>query len=94
MLSSIKADELWDRESEPFVGPVSFGRDDERISFDQAIEACERLVATTLAAFDVVAVLTQGGPLRTTQVFATYTFAVGILSGDMPLGASVVGTKP
>jgi multiple sugar transport system permease protein len=25
----------------------------------------------TFAAFDVVAVLTQGGPLRTTQVFAT-----------------------
>ena len=42
-----------------------------------------------LAAFDVVAVLTQGGPLRTTQVLATYAFTIGILSGDMPLGASV-----
>ena len=48
----------------------------------------------TFTAFDIVAVLTQGGPLRTTQVFATYAFSVGILSGDMPLGASVVVTKP
>ena len=46
----------------------------------------DRLV---FAAFDVVAVLTKGGPLRPTQVFATYAFTVGILSGDMPLGASV-----
>jgi multiple sugar transport system permease protein len=43
----------------------------------------------TFAAFDVVAVLTQGGPLRTTQVFATYAFSIGILSGDLPLGASI-----
>jgi multiple sugar transport system permease protein len=41
-----------------------------------------------------VAVLTQGGPLRTTQVFATYAFTVGILSGDLPFGAIVVVTKP
>jgi multiple sugar transport system permease protein len=34
------------------------------------------------------------GPLRTTQVFATYAFTVGILSGDMPLGVIVVVTKP
>jgi multiple sugar transport system permease protein len=43
----------------------------------------------TFAAFDVVAVLTQGGPLGTTQVFATYAFIAGILSGDPPLGASI-----
>ena len=33
--------------------------------------------------------LTQGGPLGTTQVFATYAFGVGILGGNLPLGASV-----
>ena len=53
-----------------------------------AITVLSSLIGT-FAAFDVVAVLTQGGPLRTTQVFATYAFIVGILSGDMPLGASV-----
>jgi multiple sugar transport system permease protein len=53
-----------------------------------AITVLSSLIGT-FAAFDVVAVLTQGGPLRTTQVFATYAFTVGILSGDMPLGASV-----
>ena len=34
-------------------------------------------------------VLTQGGPLNTTHLFATYAFRVGIESGDIPLGASV-----
>jgi multiple sugar transport system permease protein len=53
-----------------------------------AITVLSSLIGT-FAAFDVVAVLTQGGPLRTTQVFATYAFSVGILSGDLPLGASV-----
>jgi len=53
-----------------------------------AITVLSSLIGT-FAAFDVVAVLTQGGPLRTTQVFATYAFSVGILSGDIPLGASV-----
>jgi len=49
MLPAIKADELWRREYEQFVGAVSFGRDDERISYDQAMTACEGLVATILA---------------------------------------------
>ena len=53
-----------------------------------AITVLSSLIGT-FAAFDVVAVLTKGGPLRPTQVFATYAFTVGILSGDMPLGASV-----
>ncbi|MEA2914365.1 MAG: multiple sugar transport system permease protein [Bradyrhizobium sp.] len=53
-----------------------------------AITVLSSLIGT-FATFDVVAVLTQGGPLRTTQVFATYAFSVGILSGDLPLGASV-----
>jgi multiple sugar transport system permease protein len=43
----------------------------------------------TFASFDIVNVLTGGGPLGTTHVFATYAFVVGILSGDLPLGASV-----
>jgi hypothetical protein len=48
MLPTIKSDELWRREYEQFVGAVSFGRDDERISFDRAMEAAEKLVAIIL----------------------------------------------
>ena len=40
-----------------------------------------------------VAVLTQGGPLRTTEVFANCAFAVDTLSSDMPLAVIVVVTK-
>jgi len=43
----------------------------------------------TFANFDIVRVLTQGGPRNTTHLFATYAFRVGIESGDIPLGASV-----
>jgi multiple sugar transport system permease protein len=39
--------------------------------------------------FDIVAVLTNGGPLGTTQVLATLSFRVGILGGNLPLGAAV-----
>ena len=46
-------------------------------------------VIGTFACFNIVAVLTHGGPLGTTQVFATYAFGVGILGGNLPLGASV-----
>jgi len=46
-------------------------------------------VIGTFASFNIVAVLTNGGPLGTTQVFATYAFGVGILGGNLPLGASV-----
>lgn len=49
MLPAIKADELWRREYEQFVGAVSFGKDDERISFDEAMKVCEQLVAAILA---------------------------------------------
>lgn len=48
MLPTIRADGLWRREYEQFVSAVSFGRDNERISFDQAIEACEKLVVAIL----------------------------------------------
>jgi multiple sugar transport system permease protein len=43
----------------------------------------------TFANYDIVAVLTNGGPRNTTHVFATWAFQTGIASGDIPLGASV-----
>ena len=43
----------------------------------------------TFANFDIVRVLTNGGPRNTTEMFATYAFKLGIQSGDIPLGASV-----
>ena len=43
----------------------------------------------TFANFDIVRVLTAGGPLTATHVFATWAFRVGIESGDIPLGATV-----
>ena len=42
----------------------------------------------TFADFDIVRILTAGGPQDMTHVFATYAFQVGIQSGDIPLGAS------
>ncbi len=43
----------------------------------------------TFANFDIVRVLTSGGPLDSTHVFATWAFERGIVSGDIPLGATV-----
>ena len=43
----------------------------------------------TFADFEIVRILTAGGPQDMTHVFATYAFSVGIQSGDIPLGASV-----
>jgi multiple sugar transport system permease protein len=43
----------------------------------------------TFANFDIVQVMTAGGPRNTTHVFATYAFLLGIRSGDIPLGAAV-----
>ncbi len=43
----------------------------------------------TFADFDIVRILTAGGPQDMTHVFATYAFQVGIQSGDIPLGAAV-----
>jgi multiple sugar transport system permease protein len=43
----------------------------------------------TFANFDIVRVLTQGGPRNTTHLFGTYAFHLGIQSGDIPLGAAV-----
>ena len=46
-------------------------------------------IIVTFANFDIVRVLTQGGPRDSTHLFATYAFRVGIESNDIPLGASV-----
>jgi multiple sugar transport system permease protein len=43
----------------------------------------------TFANFDIVRILTAGGPLDRTHIFATWAFRVGIEGGDIPLGASV-----
>jgi len=43
----------------------------------------------TFANYDIVRVLTSGGPRDTTHVFATWAFQLGIASGDIPLGAAV-----
>ncbi len=42
----------------------------------------------TFANFDIVQILTAGGPRNMTHVFATYAFMLGIRSGDLPLGAA------
>ncbi|MBY0337228.1 MAG: sugar ABC transporter permease [Acetobacteraceae bacterium] len=43
----------------------------------------------TFANYDIVRVLTNGGPRDMTHLFATYAFQVGILSGNIPRGAAV-----
>ena len=42
----------------------------------------------TFANFDIVQIMTAGGPRNMTHVFATYAFLLGIRSGDLPLGAA------
>jgi multiple sugar transport system permease protein len=42
----------------------------------------------TFANFDIVQIMTGGGPRNMTHVFATYSFLLGIRSGDLPLGAA------
>jgi multiple sugar transport system permease protein len=53
-----------------------------------AITALFSLIVT-FANFDIVRILTQGGPIDQTHVFATWAFWMGIQGGDIPLGASV-----
>ena len=53
-----------------------------------AITALFSLIVT-FANFDIVRILTAGGPVDKTHIFATYSFRVGIESADIPLGASV-----
>jgi multiple sugar transport system permease protein len=43
----------------------------------------------TFANFDITRILTAGGPLDRTHIFATWSFRLGIEGGDIPLGASV-----
>ena len=43
----------------------------------------------TFANFDIVRVLTNGGPVDQTHVFATWAFKIGIEGNDIPLGACV-----
>ena len=43
----------------------------------------------TFANFDIVRILTNGGPVDQTHVFATWAFQLGIQGNDIPLGASV-----
>jgi len=43
----------------------------------------------TFANFDIVRILTSGGPLDQTHLFATWAFKIGIQGSDIPLGASV-----
>jgi multiple sugar transport system permease protein len=43
----------------------------------------------TFADFDIVRILTGGGPEDKTHIFATYAFVMGIQSGDIALGASI-----
>jgi multiple sugar transport system permease protein len=43
----------------------------------------------TFANYDIVRVLTNGGPRDLTHVFASYAFQVGILAGNIPRGAAV-----
>jgi multiple sugar transport system permease protein len=53
-----------------------------------AITALFSLIVT-FANFDIVRILTAGGPVDLTHIFGTWSFRVGIEVGDIPLGASV-----
>jgi multiple sugar transport system permease protein len=43
----------------------------------------------TLADFNIVYVLTKGGPMNMTHLFATYSFALGLQGGQISQGAAV-----
>jgi multiple sugar transport system permease protein len=43
----------------------------------------------TFANFDIVRILTAGGPTDSTHIFATWAFALGIQGNNIPMGASV-----
>jgi multiple sugar transport system permease protein len=53
-----------------------------------AITALFSLIVT-FANFDIVRILTAGGPIDSTHVFATWAFWLGIQGNDIPLGATV-----
>ena len=60
----------------------------EAAAIDGAITTLFSLIVT-FANFDIVRILTAGGPLDHTHIFATWAFRVGIEGSDIPLGASV-----
>ena len=43
----------------------------------------------TLGDFNIVYVLTRGGPMNSTHLFATYSFTEGILNHEIGLGAAI-----
>jgi multiple sugar transport system permease protein len=43
----------------------------------------------TLAEFNIIYVLTRGGPMNSTHLFATYSFTYGILNKEIGLGAAI-----
>ena len=43
----------------------------------------------TLADFNIVFVLTRGGPMNSTHLFATYSYVTGIASHEISLGAAI-----
>src|SRR5215472_10578515 len=53
-----------------------------------AITALFSLIVT-FANFDIVRIITAGGPIDRTHVFATWAFWLGIQGNDIPLGATV-----
>jgi len=53
-----------------------------------AVTALFSLIVT-FANFDIVRILTSGGPIDRTHVFATWAFLLGINGGDIALGAAV-----
>ena len=46
-------------------------------------------IIVTFANFDIVRVLTNGGPRNMTDLFGTWAFKLGVMSGDIPLAAAV-----
>jgi len=69
-----------------------FGRRDQaqpqRRKVGIAITTLFSLIVT-FANFDIVRILTAGGPLGHTHIFATWAFRIGIEGSDNPLGASI-----
>jgi multiple sugar transport system permease protein len=53
-----------------------------------AITALFSLIVT-FANFDIVRIITAGGPIDRTHVFATWAFWTGIQGNDIPLGATI-----
>ncbi len=43
----------------------------------------------TFANFDIVRILTRGGPRYTTHLFGTYAFNIGIEAGNLPRGSAI-----